>query len=129
MKVTILSDVLQKKLPLVIKAISPRGQLPVLMNVLLEAKKGKLHISSTDLEIGVQVELAANVEEEGGTTIPAKTFSELFLSLPQEKVSFLLKENTLEVTTSKTKSTFQTISNEELPTLYEEKGEEILRLT
>lgn len=128
MKVSVLSDVLQKKLPLVIKAVSPRGQLPVLMNVLLEAKAGKLQVSSTDLEIGVQIELPANVEEEGGTTVPAKTFTELFLSLPQEKVTLILKENTLEVKTSKTKSTFQTIPKEEFPTLYEEKGEEILRL-
>lgn len=98
------------------------------MNFLLEAKEGKLHVSSTDLEIGITVELPANVEEEGGTTVLAKTFSELLLSLPQEKILLTLKENALEVRTSKTKSTFQTIAKEEFPTLYEEKGEEMLRL-
>lgn len=129
MKVSVLSDVFQKKLPLVTKSVSSRGQLPILMNVLLEAKAGKLHISGTDLEIGVQIELSANVEEEGATTVPAKTFSELILSLPQEKITFVLEGNTLTVRTSKTKSTFQTISREEFPALYEEKGEEILRLS
>lgn len=129
MKVSVLSDVLQKKLPLVTKAVSSRGQLPVLMNVLLEAKGGKLYISGTDLEIGVQIELSANVEEEGAITISAKTFSELILSLPQEKITFVLEGNTLTVRTPKTKSTFQTIPKEEFPALYEEKGEEILRLS
>ncbi len=129
MKVSVLSEVLSKKIPLVTKAVSSRGQLPVLMNLLLEAKSGKLYISGTDLEIGIQIELPANVEEEGAITVPAKTFSELILSLPQEKITFVLERNTLVVKTSKTKSTFQTIPKEEFPALYEDKGEEILRLT
>lgn len=128
MKVNLLSENLQKKISFVNKAVSIRSQLPILLNLLLEAREGKLLISSTDLEIGIQVEIPANVEEEGGITVPAKIFSEVLNSLPKEKITLQTKEGVLELKTSKTKSSFQTIPKEEFPKLYEEKGEKILSL-
>ncbi len=128
MKLHILSEHIQKKLSLINKAISSRTQLPVLQNMLLQAKEGKLHISSTDLEIGINIKIAANIEEEGEITVPAKPFSELIGAIAQEKISFETKEKSLIVTTKKTKSTFQTISADEFPKLYEEKGEQIAEI-
>lgn len=128
MKVFLLSENLQKKLPFVNHAVSLRSQLPILLNLLIEAKGGKIKISSTDLEIGIQVELPANVEEEGIITVPAKIFTELISSLPQEKVLLETKQGSLEVKTQKTKSSFQTIPGEEFPKLYQEKGEKIISL-
>ena len=75
MKVQLLTEHLQAKLPFINHAISSKSQLPVLFHILLEAKGGKLIISSTDLEIGIQTEINVTVEEEGAVTIPAKTFS------------------------------------------------------
>lgn len=128
MKLHLLSENLQKKLSYVNKGISSRTQLPILSNLLLQTVNGKLKISSTDLEIGITVEVSANIEEEGGITIPAKTFTELINSLPSGKVSLITKENSLEVESQKTKSTFQTISEEEFPKLYKEKGQKVLIL-
>lgn len=128
MKVDVLTENLQRKLPFLNRAVSTRSQLPVLLNFLIEAKDGKLRISSTDLEIGVQIETTVNIEENGGITVPAKIFSELISSLSDEKITLKTKEETLEVLTQKTKSTFQTISQEEFPKLYEEKGERIISM-
>lgn len=129
MKIIVLSENLQKKLSLVNRGISSKSQLPVLLNFLIEAKDEKLHISSTDLEIGIQVEIPANIEETGGITIPAKTFLELITTLSSEKITLQTKEKLLEVKTDKIKSVFQTIPKEEFPNLYEEKGEEIARIS
>lgn len=126
MKVHLLTENLQKKLPFLNRAISTRSQLPILFNFLLETKNGKLRISSTDLEIGVQVEITANIEEEGEITVSAKVFSELISSLSSEKITLKTEGETLLVLTQKTKSTFQTISKEEFPNLYEEKGEKVI---
>lgn len=126
MKFVVLSENLLKKLLIVNKGISSKGTLPVLSNMLIEAKDGKLVISSTDLEIGFLTEIPANIEEEGAVTVPAKQFYELIVNISSEKVTIQTKENTLEAITEKTKTKFPTIPKEEFPKLYEEKGEEIL---
>ena len=129
MKVFVLTENLQRKLSFVNHAISGRNQLPILSQILIEAKENKLVISPTDLEIGIEVSLQVQIEEEGSTTVPAKLFSELISALPQEKITLKTREGLLEVKSSKTKSTLQTMPKEEFPMLYEELGEEILSLT
>jgi len=123
MKIHVLSENLQKKLPFIFHAVSAKTQLPVLSNLLLEAKNGILTISATDLEIGIQTEIDVNIEEEGEITVPARFFVELVSSFSPGKTTMQTSGKTLEVVNAKTKSTFQTIPKEEFPKLYEEKGE------
>lgn len=128
MKINVLVENLQKSLPFVFKAVSPRSHLPILQNFLLLAEKGKLLLSATDLEIGIQAEIPVNVEKEGSTTVSAKTLLELVNSLPAEKITIEEDGKNVKITSSKTKSTIQTTPQEEFPKLYEEKGEELLKL-
>ncbi len=123
MKVTVMSANLQKKLSYLNHAISSRTDLPILLNILIETDNGLLRISSTDLEIGIQTQLPAEIEEEGATTVPAKTFSELINSLSNEKITLTSTDGTLTVESKKTKSSFQTIPATDFPKLYEEKGD------
>ena len=126
MKVSFLSNNLSDKISFLNHAVSARGQLPILSNLLLEAKNGKLFLSATDLEIGIQTSIAVNVEKEGKTTVPAKNFSDLFLNLGSQKITLSLEGETLKLTGEKTKASFQTMSPEDFPKLYEEKGEEFV---
>ena len=128
MKVSLLLENLQKKVLYVNHAISTRAQLPVLLNFLIEAKKGKLSISATDLEIGVVVDVPAKIEKEGAITVPAKTFTELTGTIPLDKITFEVREDVLVLTGDKTTAVFQTTPAEEFPKLYEEKGKQILTL-
>lgn len=129
MKVTVLSENLQKKLSYLNHAISTRTDLPILLNILIETDNGQLRISSTDLEIGIQTQIAAEIIEEGSTTVPAKTFTELINSLSNEKITLVTIENSLVVESKKTKSSFQTISASDYPKLYEEKGDTLAKVT
>lgn len=129
MKVTLLAENLQKRLSFVNHAISSRNDLPVLLNILIQAENGQVTLSSTDLEIGIHVTLPAEIEEEGGTTVPAKTFTELVQSLPNEKITLTTADTSLVVQSKKTKSSFQTISKEEFPKLFEEKGELLAKMS
>jgi len=129
MKLLVLIENLQKHLPLLYRGVSTRSQLPVLLNILLVAKNGKFFIKSTDLEIGIEAEIPANIKKEGGTTVPARKFYDLISSLPHGKITLSLEGKTLEIVGEKTKSSLQTISMEEFPALYEEKGAEIINLT
>src|SRR5689334_810735 len=123
MKITVLTGNLQKKLSFLNHAVSQKSQLPILLNILFETNKGKVIIKATDLEIGVETSLPATIEEEGGFTVPAKTFSELINSLPDESVTLQTTETTLEVVSKKTKSVFPITPRDDFPSLYEEKGE------
>lgn len=128
MKVTFLSDNLQKKISFLNHAVSTRGQLPILSNFLIEAVNGKLIISATDLEIGISSSIPVNIEKEGRTTIPARNFSDLLANLGSQKITLFLEEETLKLTGEKIKASFQTIPAEDFPKLYEEKGEEFINI-
>lgn len=90
MRVSILQESLAKGLSTVGRAVSPRSTLPVLSNVLLATENGRLRISATNLELGVTTWLGANVEEQGATTVHARTFGDLVSQLSPERVDLEL---------------------------------------
>jgi DNA polymerase-3 subunit beta len=125
MKVSLLSDLLQKKLSFVNHAVSSKSQLPVLLNILFETRNNELVLSSTDLEIGIETTVAAQITEEGSITIPARTFTELVSSLAHAEISLETKETSITVKSARTRSSFQTLPKEDFPRLYEDKGKQI----
>ncbi|MEK7551527.1 MAG: DNA polymerase III subunit beta [Patescibacteria group bacterium] len=126
MLVSFLSDNLIKKISFLNHAVSTRSQLPILSNFLLEAKNGKLTISATDLEMGIISSIPANVEKEGSVTVPAKNFLDLFSNIVSQKITLELTDNTLKLKGEKMKASFQTMSSEDFPKLYDKEGEEVL---
>ena len=129
MKLHILSENLQKKVSLLQRGVSSKSQLPVLLNFLILAKNGTLILESTDLEIGIRIEIPANIEEEGGVTVVARKFVDLINSLPAGKITIQTNNSLLDVVSTKTKSSFQTVPKEEFPTLYENIGEEFIKMS
>jgi len=92
MKVTVLQENLARGLSTVAKAVSPRSTLPVLANILIASDEGRLRLSATNLEMGITCWIPARIDEEGSTTVPARTFSDLVATLPSDQV--LLKLDT-----------------------------------
>ena len=92
MKVTVLQENLARGLSTVAKAVSPRSTLPVLANILIASDEGRLRLSATNLEMGITCWIPARIDEEGSTTVPARTFSDLVSTLPGDQV--LLKLDT-----------------------------------
>lgn len=123
MKVEIIVSNLIEKLSFLNHAISSKSQLPVLLNLLIEAKDGKLKISSTDLEIGIETYIPATIIEEGGVMVPARIFTELITSLSDTSITMQTLQGNLEVVSKKTKSVFQTMPSSDFPKLYDERGE------
>src|SRR5579883_3049732 len=68
-------------------AVSSRSTLPILANILMATDQGRLKLSATNLEIGINCWIEAEIQEEGATTVPAKTFTDLVNSLAQGHVS------------------------------------------
>jgi DNA polymerase-3 subunit beta len=86
MKLSVTRDSLHSGMGAVSATIPTKTTLPVLSNILLEAKDGKLTLSGTDLDISVSVSIEAEVETEGSVTVPAKKFAEIARELPAAPV-------------------------------------------
>jgi DNA polymerase-3 subunit beta len=94
MKVTVLQENLARGLGIVSKAVSPRSTLPVLANVLIATDEGRLRLSATNLEMGITCWISARIDEEGSTTVPARTFADLVGTLPSDQVLLKLDPST-----------------------------------
>jgi DNA polymerase-3 subunit beta len=94
MKVSVLQENLARGLGIVSKAVSPRSTLPVLANILIASDEGRLRLSATNLEMGITCWIPARIEEEGSTTVPARTFSDLVSTLPSDQVLLRLDPQT-----------------------------------
>ncbi len=94
MKVTVLQENLSRGLSIVSRAVSPRSTLPVLANILIATDEGRLRLSATNLELGITAWIPAKVEDEGATTIPARTFADLVNALPGDQVLLNLDNET-----------------------------------
>jgi DNA polymerase-3 subunit beta len=94
MKVTVLQENLARGLGTVSKAVSPRSTLPVLANILIATDEGRLRLSATNLEMGITCWIPARIDEQGSTTVPARTFSDLVGTLPSDQVLLKLDPST-----------------------------------
>jgi DNA polymerase-3 subunit beta len=72
--------------------------MPVLGNILLEAKDNQLRLAATNREIGINCWLAAKVEDEGAITVPARLLAEFINSLPPERIDMELAVRTQTLT-------------------------------
>ncbi len=77
MKLTLKREKFMQAIQKVINIIGTRSTLPVLANILLEAKDNSLILTTTDLEIRITNSIEADVQREGKTTIPAKKLAAL----------------------------------------------------
>jgi DNA polymerase III subunit beta len=117
MKVTVLQENLARGLSMVSKAVSPRSTLPVLANILIASDEGRLRLSATNLEMGVTCWIPARIEEEGSTTVPARTFSDLVSTLPTDQVLLRLDPSTqtLNVRGGSSTNDIKCIDSQEFP--------------
>lgn len=66
--------------------VSSRTTLPILSNVLLVAKDGRLQFTTTDLDVGITGSVEAQIEKEGATTLPAKRLVSIVRELPASEI-------------------------------------------
>jgi len=125
MKVSCLQENLSKGLSIVGRAVSPRSTLPVLGNVLLATDAGRLKLSATNLEVGINCWVGAKVEEEGATTVPARTFIDLVNALPPERVDLelVVRTQTLNLRAGRSEANVKGIDAQEFPIVPVPEGE------
>lgn len=132
MQITCLTEELRKNLQIVQRAVANKGVLPVLSNVLIttdDSAEELLKIVATDLEIGIETSLTANVEGQIHTTIPARTLTEIVNKFPDKKLQINFDESgTAKLVGEKSNFKLNTLSPEDFPQLPRANGSGFLSL-
>jgi DNA polymerase-3 subunit beta len=83
--------------------VERRNTMPILGNVLVEAQRGSIRITATDLEVGVRGEVESDIGKEGTVTVNAKKLYEIIREIPNQQVQVKRLENDwVEVRSGKT---------------------------
>jgi len=82
MKLTIERATLLKALAHVQSVVERRNTIPILANVLLEARDGNLSLAATDMDLAIVERVAARIDADGATTAPAHTLYDIARKLP-----------------------------------------------
>ena len=115
MKFICTQENLNKALNVVGKIINKNSTLPILNNVLLKTEKGRLKLSSTNLEIGINYLIGGKVESEGEITVPTKLFHNFVSNLPAGNVEIKLREDVLSVKCNGYKTNIKGLDAKEYP--------------
>ncbi len=108
-----------KSLSFVQNIVESKATIPILANVLLEAKQGRLNISATDMDITIFDKIKINnIEAEGSTSVPAHTLYNVIKELPDDNpidLSYDQNNKKLHLMSSKSKFVFSCLSTDEFP--------------
>ena len=83
MKLTIERAALLSALGHAQSVVERRNTIPILSNVLVSAAHGQLSLTATDLDMDVVENAAADIGQDGTTTVPAHTFYDIVRKLPE----------------------------------------------
>jgi DNA polymerase-3 subunit beta len=129
MKFKINRDYFGAGLQLVTNVVGSRKTMPILQNVLIEARSNKILLTTTNLDLGVRCSIQAEVTEEGSTTLPVKELSRIVKELADIEVS-VESSDKLKSTVSTRGSVFNLIGidSKEFPPLPELEKSEVINL-
>ena len=93
MKLSTKRDELVSKLSVVSRAVSTRAATQSLSGILIAVEEGgKVSLSATDLEMGLQTELEAEAEGQGSVLLPGRLLAELARALGDDSVQLEVRE-------------------------------------
>ncbi len=116
MNFTIEKEIFLKSLGRIQGIVEKRNTIPILANVLLEGSDGELHVTATDLEVGMRSSYPANIAKPGKITVSAKKLYEIIKELPDREISFQAKDNCwIEVRCGKTQFNIVGLTADEFP--------------
>ncbi len=117
MKIGCFQGDLIRGIQIVGSAVAGRATLPILANILLEAKGEGIELSATDLEVGIKCSVPAQIEKEGAITILAKRFSDIVRELPEGLVEMETENDQMRISSGEIFFKVLGLPAEEFPTL------------
>jgi DNA polymerase III subunit beta len=87
MKFKINRDHFSNGLAQVLNVVGSKAAMPILSNVLIEAEKDHISLTTTNLDLGIRCRIKAEVKEGGAVTLPVKRLAGIVRELPNVDVS------------------------------------------
>jgi len=121
---TVAQSALARVLPMLARAVGNRTTLPILGNVLIEARKGPsgdaladgtLLLTTNNLEVVIATSVTASVEREGIYTVPHHVLLDTISKLPAGPVKLACNGTHLTITAGRSKTTVRGIDAEDFP--------------
>src|SRR5688500_13138321 len=122
MELVVRKNELLRELQLFQGIVERKNTIPILANVLMEAKGDEVRMLATDLEVALRSRCAASVAESGSLTLPAKKLYEIVKALPETDVRIEEDKNGVKVAADRFDSRMQTLPREDFPTLPDATG-------
>ena len=118
MEFSVTKSALLTELSMTQGVVERKTTIPILSNLLVEARDSQLTITATDLELSIRTSCEAKVKKEGAGTIPAKKLLELVRLLPEGEIKVKLLENHwVEITSDRKKYKLVGMAKENFPAL------------
>jgi DNA polymerase-3 subunit beta len=111
-------------------SVSSKSPLPLLSCLLIEAEKGGLRVTGTDLDVTTSVRVAAAVSSPGKIAVSARHFHEVVRKMPKGSLSLSIRDHQCQVDYGDGKgwSRFPVQDPAEFPRIPELKGESRITL-
>jgi DNA polymerase-3 subunit beta len=122
MELVVRKNDLLRELQLFQGIVERKNTIPILANVLMEARGDEVRFLATDLEVGLRSRCAAAVAKGGSLTLPAKKLYEIVRSLPETDIRIAEDKGGVKVAADRFDSRMQTLPREDFPTLPEGGG-------
>ena len=122
MELVVGKNQLLRELQLFQGIVERKNTIPILANVLMEAKGNEVRMLATDLEVALRSRCDAAVAKGGSLTLPAKKLYEIIKALPETDIRIQEDKNGVKVAADKFDSRMQTLPREDFPSLPEATG-------
>jgi DNA polymerase III subunit beta len=121
MKATIERATLLKSLSHVQSVVERRNTIPILSNVLIEAREdGSIRLMATDLDLQVDESVQANVATAGATTVSAHTLFDIVRKLPDgSQVELSAAEGKMQLSAGRARFNLSTLPRDDFPVIAE----------
>ncbi|GAA4750962.1 DNA polymerase III subunit beta [Sphingomonas daechungensis] len=121
MKATIERATLLKSLSHVQSVVERRNTIPILSNVLIEARDdGSIRLMATDLDLQVDESVPANVATAGATTVSAHTLFDIVRKLPDgSQVELNAADGKMQLSAGRARFNLSTLPRDDFPVIAE----------
>jgi DNA polymerase-3 subunit beta len=129
MKIIAKREAILSPLQSVIGVVERKQTMPILANVLLAAKGGKLSVTATDLEVELVATSEVDVQRSGDVTVPGRKLLDICRALPEgTEITLTLEGERMLVRARKSRFTLSTLPASEFPTVEEINAEQTLKV-
>src|SRR5437588_5772013 len=118
MEFTVSKADLVRELNLSQGVVEKKTTIPILSNILLEARGGRVMLTATDLELGIRCSCPARVKKEGAGTVPARKLLDYIRLLQEGDINMKFLENHwASITSGRSRTRIAGMSRESFPEL------------